>query len=101
MPYDAHCLDYLNVPAESRLIVRLTATPEAVPPAPCPDNDRVPYSASCLAFLKGATDARNELAGDCGAAVRTCAAIAWSKGPSAWWKLLARRATFVTKPAAA
>jgi hypothetical protein len=25
-------------------------------PAPCPDNDKVPYSASCIAFLKGATE---------------------------------------------
>lgn len=25
----------------------------ASPPAACPDNDRVPYSADCLAFLKG------------------------------------------------
>jgi hypothetical protein len=56
MPYDARCLDYLNVVAESRLIVRPTARPEAVSPAPCPDNDKVPYSASCLAFLIGATD---------------------------------------------
>jgi hypothetical protein len=56
MPYDARCLDYLNVVAESRLIVRPTARPEAVLPAPCPDNDKVPYSASCLAFLIGATD---------------------------------------------
>ena len=27
-----------------------------VQPAPCPDNDKVPYSASCIAFLKGATE---------------------------------------------
>jgi hypothetical protein len=25
-------------------------------PAACPDNDNVPYSASCLTFLKGATE---------------------------------------------
>jgi hypothetical protein len=27
-----------------------------VQPAPCPDSDKVPYSASCIAFLRGATD---------------------------------------------
>jgi hypothetical protein len=28
----------------------------ASPPAACPDNDRVPYSAGCIAFLKGDSD---------------------------------------------
>jgi hypothetical protein len=56
-PYDVRCLDYLNVPAEGRLIVRLTIGPEAAPAAaPCPDNDKVPYSPSCIAFMKGATE---------------------------------------------
>ncbi len=55
-PYDARCLDYLNVPAEGRLIVQLSTRPEDAPAAPCPDNDRVPYSASCIAFMKGATE---------------------------------------------
>jgi hypothetical protein len=57
MPYDARCLEYLNVPAQPPARLRVvTARQQDVRPAPCPDNDKVPYSASCIAFLKGATE---------------------------------------------
>jgi hypothetical protein len=57
MPYDARCLDYLNIPAQPPVRLRVvTARQQEVRAAPCPDNDKVPYSASCLAFLKGATE---------------------------------------------
>jgi hypothetical protein len=56
-PYDAHCLDYLNVPAQAAPRLQVVAAARDVPEAaPCPDNDRVPYSQSCIAYLKGATE---------------------------------------------
>lgn len=56
-PYDARCLEYLNVPAQPAPRLRVVTTRQQdVRPAPCPDNDKVPYSASCIAFLKGATE---------------------------------------------
>jgi hypothetical protein len=55
VPYDARCLDFMNVLAEPALRRPVTAVQE-VAAAPCPDNDKVPYSASCIAFLKGATE---------------------------------------------
>jgi hypothetical protein len=54
MPYDARCLDYLNVSTDTAPRLQVVASFAA--PAPCPDNDRVPYSASCIAFMKGATE---------------------------------------------
>ena len=49
-------------------------------PAPCPDNDQVPYSASCIAFLKGATETGMRWRATDGAGVHTGAAIVWSNG---------------------
>jgi hypothetical protein len=56
VPYNARCLDYLNVPAQPAPRLRVVVGVREVPAAPCPDNDKVPYSASCIAFLKGATE---------------------------------------------
>jgi hypothetical protein len=56
MPYDARCLEYLNVSAQAVPRARAAVAQRWVQPAPCPDSDKVPYSASCIAFLKGATE---------------------------------------------
>ncbi len=55
MPYDARCLDYLNISPDTGPRLQVVVASFAAP-APCPDNDRVPYSASCIAFMKGATE---------------------------------------------
>jgi hypothetical protein len=42
-----------------RVVIDAPAAAEALSPAaatPCPDNDTVPYSQSCIAYLKGATE---------------------------------------------
>lgn len=56
VPYDARCLEYLNVPAQPASRLKVVVAQRQVQPEPCPDNDKVPYSASCIAFLKGATE---------------------------------------------
>ena len=65
-PYSANCLVYLAggdesaasppAPTAARAAVyapRPTGFEAAATPAACPDNDNVPYSASCLRFLSG------------------------------------------------
>jgi hypothetical protein len=69
VPYSVRCLDFLGGFAASGMRRPAAEPPNgAVPaphaevppqagPAPCPDRDDMPYSASCLAFLQGATEA--------------------------------------------
>ena len=70
VPYSARCLEFLkgasvsgtswqaNEPAATvpTDAPRHTEVASLVPGAACPHNDNVPYSAGCLAFLKGATE---------------------------------------------
>src|SRR5262245_943629 len=70
VPYSRRCLDFLGGAVVSAKPAAMppdsTASAPLLPPAfeivqqaapaPCPQRDDVPYSASCLLFLQGATD---------------------------------------------
>lgn len=68
VPYSARCIAFLGdtdgtaihgqaIPASDKSATTVSRPGEsAVRAAPCPDNDNQPYSASCLVFMKGATE---------------------------------------------